>query len=149
MAKKELKICQQKARDLRYQSYEELLATYDMDPSPESRRRGKIVATTIRTEKCRAMFQQIRNAVKPFQQHIGGLTSVLIPDPLTSSPQQPTSIPSEKWIHRIFIHGSPTIQEVHLNGTQSLIAAQWNVIFFNLIKHLFVRHQYRHVDMET
>jgi hypothetical protein len=27
------------------------------------------------------MFQQIRNPVKQFHQHIGGLTSVLIPGP--------------------------------------------------------------------
>jgi hypothetical protein len=60
-----------------------------------------------------------------------------------------TSIPSEEWNNRISIHGSLTIQEDHLNGTQSLITAQLNVTFFNLIMLLFVRHQYRHVDMET
>jgi hypothetical protein len=78
-AKKELKTCQQQARDLRYKSYEELLATYELDPSPESRRRSKIVASTIRTEKCREMFMQIRLSAKPFQRNTGGLTSILIP----------------------------------------------------------------------
>ena len=78
-AKKELKTCQSKAQELRYKSYEELLATYEMDPSPESRRRGRIVASTIRTEKCREMFRQISLSAKPFRQNSGGLNSIMIP----------------------------------------------------------------------
>jgi hypothetical protein len=50
-----------------------------MDPSPESCQSSKIVASTIRTEKCREMFRQIRISAKPFQQHSGCLNSLLIP----------------------------------------------------------------------
>jgi len=78
-AKKALKAIQNNARELRYQSYEDLLFKYEFDSNPESVRRKKIVASTIRTEKCRDTFRQIRIAAKPFQESSGGLTSVMVP----------------------------------------------------------------------
>ena len=79
LAKKDLKQCQANARDLRHQSYEYLLESYELDPSPDNIRKTKIVKNTIRTEKCREMFRQIKLASKPFQEHTGGLKSIMIP----------------------------------------------------------------------
>ena len=79
-AKQSLKKLQKEARELRYRSYEELLEEYEADAyNPESARRAKIVRSTLRTEKCRAMYQQIRVSVKPIQENVGGLKSILIP----------------------------------------------------------------------
>jgi hypothetical protein len=79
-AKKSLKNLQKEARELRYRSYEELLEEYEYDiHNPESARRAKIVKSTLRTEKCRAMYRQIRASVKPLQENAGGLQSILIP----------------------------------------------------------------------
>jgi Reverse transcriptase (RNA-dependent DNA polymerase) len=79
-AKQTLKQLQKEARELRYRSYEELLATYESDRyNPESTRRAKIIRSTIRTEKCRELYRQIRISVKPLQEFTGGLNSILIP----------------------------------------------------------------------
>jgi hypothetical protein len=103
MAKKDLKTCQANARELRYKSYAELLAIYEMDPSPESQRKSKIVASTIRTEKCREMFRQIRISARPFQENSGGLSSVMIPRITNLSPDQddssqPITLDIYKWL---------------------------------------------------
>jgi hypothetical protein len=79
-AKKALKQLQADSRELRYKSYKELLEAYEYDIyNPESIRRAKIVKSTIRTEKCRAMYRQIRLSVKPPQENAGGIKSILIP----------------------------------------------------------------------
>jgi hypothetical protein len=103
MAKKDLKTCQANAQELRYKSYAELLAIYEMDPSPESRQKSKIVASTIRTEKCREMFRQIRISARPFQENSGGLSSVMIPRITNLSPDQdnsyqPITLDIYKWL---------------------------------------------------
>ena len=92
-AKQSLKQLQKEARELRYRSYEELLEEYESDMyNPESARRAKIVRSTLRTERCRAMYQQIRLSVKPIQENMGGLKSVLIPNIPVSSNGEETSI---------------------------------------------------------
>ena len=79
-AKLVLKTLQKDARELRYRSYEEILETYEHDIyNPESARRAKIIRSTIRTEKCREMYRQIRLSVKPLPVSIGGINSILIP----------------------------------------------------------------------
>jgi hypothetical protein len=94
-AQKELKICQQNARDLRYQSYEDLLVKYELEASPEALRRKKIVAATLRNEKCRDMFRQIRIAAKPFQEHSGGLKNIMIPRISNENENQPAGNPND------------------------------------------------------
>ena len=91
-AKQSLKKLQQEARELRYRSYEELLQAYEADVyNPESARRAKIVRSTLRTEKCRAMYRQIRVSVKPIQENVGGLKSIQIPQiPDKSNNGEPT-----------------------------------------------------------
>jgi hypothetical protein len=79
-AKQDLKKFQATSRELRYKSYKELLEAYEYDLyNPESIRRAKIVKSTIRTEKCREMYRQIRLSVKPLQDNAGGINSILIP----------------------------------------------------------------------
>jgi hypothetical protein len=79
-AKRALKELQKDARNLRYKSYQEMLETYEHDIyNPESIRRAKIIKSTIRTEKCREMYQQIRLSAKPIQEQTSGIKSILIP----------------------------------------------------------------------
>jgi hypothetical protein len=80
-AKKALKKYQLEARELRYRSYEDLLDHYESDiHNPESARRASIVRRTIRNEKCRETYRQIRMSVKPYQESpTGGIQSILIP----------------------------------------------------------------------
>ena len=78
-AKKALKECQNQARELRYKRYEDLLIYYEVDSSPDSRRRANIVKSTLRTERCRETYRSIRLSTKPFGKHTGGLKSILIP----------------------------------------------------------------------
>jgi hypothetical protein len=77
-AKKALKECQNQARELQYKRYEDLLIYYEVDSSPDSRRRANIVKSTLRTERCRT-YRSIRLSTKPFSEHTGGLKSILIP----------------------------------------------------------------------
>lgn len=89
-ARQDLHTCQKNARDLRYQSYEDLLVKYELEASPEAFRRKKIVTATIRTEKSRDMFRQIRIAAKPFFEHSGGLKHIMIPRIPTATEESPT-----------------------------------------------------------
>ena len=80
-ATKTLKLRQQDSVELRYRSYTDLLAVYENDQNPttksESNRKAKIVANTIRSEQCRAMFNNIRQVVK--STNTGGLTKIQVP----------------------------------------------------------------------
>jgi hypothetical protein len=79
-AKTALKKLQRDSRELRYQTYQDLLESYEYDlKNPESARRARIVKSTIRTEKCREMYRQIRLSVKPLQENAGGIKSILLP----------------------------------------------------------------------
>jgi hypothetical protein len=93
MAKQELKTLQKHARELRYRSYTEILEAYECDIyNPESARRAKIIKTTIRTEKCRDMYRQIRSAANSTSEQTRGINSVLIPDDDQTHPS-PTDTP--------------------------------------------------------
>jgi hypothetical protein len=67
--------------ELRYRCYTDLLATYNNDHTPstkrESKRKAKIVTNTIKSEQCRVMFANIRTTVKP--QTNGSLSKILVP----------------------------------------------------------------------
>jgi hypothetical protein len=83
-ASRTLKTAQMKAIENRFKTNQDLLAMYqnDQDPEtrPESTRKAKIVKRTIRTEKIRNMFSNIRNTVKgilPQQQT--GINQLKIP----------------------------------------------------------------------
>lgn len=75
---------QQASQELRHKSYIELLIKYENDNNPstqqESKRRAKIVKTTMRSEDVRANFKSIRLSVKqePATQQ-GGLKSIMVP----------------------------------------------------------------------
>jgi hypothetical protein len=75
---------QKAATELRFKTYQDLLAVYQSDTDPntvkESARKAKIVKRTIRTEKIRDMFRKIRFTAKhilPDQQT--GITQLKIP----------------------------------------------------------------------
>jgi hypothetical protein len=83
-ATKTLHEMQKGSVEMRFRSYQDLLALYkaDTDPvtKPESNRKAKIVNRTIRTERIRRMFRNIRNTIKgimPSQQT--GLNHIKIP----------------------------------------------------------------------
>ena len=86
-----LKLQQQDSVALRFRSNMDLLSLYENDTDPgtksESTRKAKIVRSTIRSEQCRAMYQNIRNVVNPTT--IGGLTK--IPNSATSSMHRTSS----------------------------------------------------------
>lgn len=67
-AGQELLKLQKAATEVRFQSYQDLLATYTSDTDPttksESNRKARIVKRTIRTERIRSMFRNIRNTIK-------------------------------------------------------------------------------------
>ena len=73
--------CQKRSSDIRFKSYLDLLAEYVNDTNPstqkESTRRAKIVKNTIRSERSKTMYANIRQVVKPEQR--GGLTKLLVP----------------------------------------------------------------------
>jgi hypothetical protein len=80
-----LRTIQKQSKQLRYQTYYDLLAKYTSDTNPdtvkESNRRAKIVTNTIKAEKCRALFAHLRFYMKPhFLPTISkGLSSLRIP----------------------------------------------------------------------
>jgi hypothetical protein len=80
-AKQHLQLSQKNAVDLRYRCYTDLLATYDNDTNPstkkESQRKAKIVTTTIKSEQTRAMYANIRTTVK--SNPSGSLKRLLVP----------------------------------------------------------------------
>ena len=80
-ATKTLKSRQRDSVALRYRSYNDLLSVYESDTntrtSKESKGKAKIVRNTIRSEQCRAMYQNIRSVVKP--NLTGGLTKIQVP----------------------------------------------------------------------
>jgi hypothetical protein len=97
-AKRELKKCQQNARDLRHQSYEHLLDKYDNDPNPDNLRKKKIVEKTLQNRKMPRDVSANQIGVKTFQEHTGGLKSIIIPrqlDPLYATHEGPSTTASE------------------------------------------------------
>ena len=80
-AETHMRKCQKDSIDLRFRSYVDLLATYDTDNNPatkpESNRKAKIVRNTLKSERCRAMYRNIRTVVKPSSH--GGLSKLLLP----------------------------------------------------------------------
>jgi hypothetical protein len=68
-ATKQFRKIQSESKDFRERSYHELLAQYDADEAPatkkESRRKAKIVARTLTSEACRRLFGAIRQIVNP------------------------------------------------------------------------------------
>ena len=80
-AKKHLQTCQKDSVDIRLRSYLDLMAGYvnDKDPSTkdESARKATIVHNTIRSERSRAMHQNIRQVVKPETR--GSLSTTIAP----------------------------------------------------------------------
>jgi hypothetical protein len=82
-AKKSLRQAQKSSKELRFQSYHNLLESYENDTDPstqeESRRRAKIVRNTLRTEAIRANFRNIKLAATRYQDHHGGLRSIMVP----------------------------------------------------------------------
>jgi hypothetical protein len=80
-ARKHLKHCQKTSIDLRFSSYTDLLAVYENDTNPStqkaSKKKAAVVRTTIRSEQCRNMNQNIRSVVRP--EHFGGLNRILAP----------------------------------------------------------------------
>ncbi|KAI2499411.1 hypothetical protein MHU86_15056 [Fragilaria crotonensis] len=80
-AQKHLRECQRRAGDIRFKSYLDLLATYvndgDTHTQKDSLRKAKIVQNTIKSERTKVMYANIRRVVKP-EQH-GGLNRVLVP----------------------------------------------------------------------
>jgi hypothetical protein len=87
-ARTDLRNKQKEAQELRYRCYQDLLATYSADNDPDTQkdslRKAKIVTNTIRHERCRAMFQKIRNAVRQQGQRLQGLTTILVPSQIGS-----------------------------------------------------------------
>ena len=89
-ATKTLHVHQKAATELRFQTFQDLLAKYegDTDPTtrPESNRKAKIVNRTMRTERIRSMFRNIRTTIKnvlPGQQT--GINQIKVPQ----MPHQP------------------------------------------------------------
>ena len=104
-AKQALKKLQKESRELRYRCYNELLEAYEYDSyNPESKRKAKIVKSTIRTEKCREMYRQIRLSVKPIEENAGGIKSILLPAPASRATEDQTN-------------------PIHLNDTYKWLAA--------------------------
>ena len=118
-SKKELKLCQQNARELRHQSYETLLERYESDPSPDNICKYKIVVNTIRTEKCREMFRQIKLASTSLTEHSGGIKRIQIPRrPSLSNTNQdaPSTIaPDDIYTHLLRHPDGPTEWETILD----------------------------------
>jgi hypothetical protein len=82
-ATKELKRLQKTASGMRFLAYQDLLATYatDLDPvtRPKSNRKAKIVKRTIRTERIRRMFRNIKLTIQrgPISQY--GISQIKVP----------------------------------------------------------------------
>jgi hypothetical protein len=83
-ATKTLHEMQKGATELRFKTYQDLLAIYKSDTDPdtrvESNRKAKIVKRTIRTERIRHMFRNIRNTITgimPYQQT--GISQIKVP----------------------------------------------------------------------
>jgi hypothetical protein len=93
-ARRNFRDIQQASLELRHKSYTDLLIKYENDNNPntqhESKRRAKIVKTTMRSEEIRATFQKIRLSVKQSPSSQGGLKSIMVP----LSPGNNTQVPS-------------------------------------------------------
>jgi hypothetical protein len=99
-ATRTLKTAQMKATENRFKTYQDLLATYqnDQDPAtrPESNRKAK---RTIRTEKIRNMFSNIRNTVKGILPQQTGINQLKIPVmPTTGNPREHTAADFQEYI---------------------------------------------------
>ena len=81
-----LRKTQKQSEDIRIQSYQQLLATYDSDQNsstaPESKRKAKIVLRTLLGEASRRVFRNVRNVVKPSD--FSSLTKLQIPRQATA-----------------------------------------------------------------
>ena len=79
-AKQALTTSQKNSTDLRFRCYTDMLAVYENDTNPSSRReserKAKIVINTIKSEQSRAMYANIRSTVKPSTN--GSLTHLLV-----------------------------------------------------------------------
>ena len=86
-AKQALKSSQRNSLDLRFRCYTDMLAVYEADTNPsskrESTRKAKIVLNTIKAEQSRTMYTNIRNTVKPNNTN-GSLAHLLVPHHTTS-----------------------------------------------------------------
>jgi hypothetical protein len=76
-----LRTCQKNSIELRFQSYADLLATYENDRNPDTKKKSErnacIVRKTIRSEQSRTMFQNIRSVVKPTE--TSSLNKLMLP----------------------------------------------------------------------
>jgi hypothetical protein len=95
IASADLRAIQKRATQLRYQSYYDLLAKYKSDTDPatnyDSQRKAKIVQNTIKAEKCRAMFANLRFFMKPHAAKSKGITNLIIPTSTPSAANEFTS----------------------------------------------------------
>lgn len=80
-ATREFRRCQKHSIPLRLRTYQELLETYQDDDNPttkgESRRKAKIIQTTIAGESLRHVFSNLRQVVRPSVQ--SGISKVMVP----------------------------------------------------------------------
>ena len=80
-ARKALQKCQLDSTELRFRSYLDLLAVYENDTDPTTKassvKKAKIVHSTIKSERSRAMHRNIRQVVKPAA--TGGISKILAP----------------------------------------------------------------------
>ena len=92
-ATKQLHVLQKASSEHRFKSYQDLLSMYSADNNPvtrpESNRKAKIVKRTLRTERIRSMFRNIRTTIKnilPSQQF--GINHIKVPRVTTAATQQ-------------------------------------------------------------
>jgi hypothetical protein len=83
-ASRQLHLIQMASSDNRFKAYQDILAVYQSDKDPETRpdsiRKAKIVKRTIRTEKIRAMFSNIRTTVRgSMPTRLAGINQIKIP----------------------------------------------------------------------
>jgi hypothetical protein len=126
---------------MRFLAYQDLLATYatDLDPvtRPESNRKAKIVKRTIRTERIRRMFRNIKLTIQrgPISQY--GISQIkvpkipVVPDASLPGPDQFQSYISNANQNDIVVMGLSTtryLSPVSLPQpkTFSLVSFLWN-----------------------
>jgi len=126
-AKRFLRECQHKSKDLRSHTYNELLLRYENDNNPEtqheSTRRAKIIKNTLRAEDIRENFRRIKLAVRSNNIHNGGLQSLMLPKDTTS----PTGFPED-------IHGylaTTKAEEVRWETVLDRTAIEQHLLTYN------------------
>ena len=143
-AKKALKECQSEARELCYRSYEDMLVHYEVESSPESRRRASIVRRTLRTERCRETYRSIRLSTKPLGEHTGGLQSILIPHIENTGITEPNI--DETTGSKISTDGFPNTRKDHEGGNVLSCGRKSKTISYNTTKLLSGLQPHRHAD---